>query len=149
MTHRLVAPTSGAIAADAARRIRHVFVRDLELGAKIGVHTFERTTTQPVRINVDLAVDEAAYRPTDELADVVCYEDIVDAIKAIIAQGHVNLVETLAERIADRCLIDPRIEAVRVRVEKLHVIAEAASVGVEIERLRPHSATADARKSRR
>ncbi len=80
MTHRLVAPTSGAIAADAARRIRHVFVRDLELGAKIGVHTFERTTTQPVRINVDLAVDEAAYRTTVELAVVVCYEDIVDAI---------------------------------------------------------------------
>ena len=143
MPERRTAPASGAIAADAARRIRHVFVRDLELGAKICVHTFEKTTTQPVRINVDLAVDEAVYRPTDELADVVCYEDIVDAIKAIIAQGHVNLVETLAERIADRCLTDPRIEAVRVRVEKLHVIAEAASVGVEIERMRPRSASAN------
>jgi len=140
MTEGIVVPAPGAVIADAARRIRHVFVRDLELGAKIGVHTFEKTTTQPVRINVDLAVDEAAYRPTDELADVVCYEDIVNAIKAIIAQGHVNLVETLAERVADRCLIDPRIEAVRVRVEKLHVIAEASSVGVEIERVRPRSA---------
>ncbi len=149
MTDRIAARAPGTIVADAARRIRHVFVRDLELGAKIGVHTFERTTTQPVRINVDLAVDEAAYRPTDELADVVCYEDIVKAIKAIIAQGHVNLVETLAERVADRCLIDPRVEAVRVRVEKLHVIAEAASVGVEIERVRPRSASTGTLKSRR
>ncbi len=115
--------------------IRHVFVRDLELGAKIGVHTFERVTTQPVRLNVDLFVEDEGSR-SDQLSDVVCYEDIVEGIKAIIAAGHVNLVETLAEMIADMCLNDDRVLRCRVRVEKLQVIAEAASVGVEIQRTR-------------
>ena len=58
-------------------------------------------------------------------------------IKAIVAAGHINLVETLAERIAALGLADHRVEAARVRVEKLHVVAEAESVGVEIERFRP------------
>ena len=119
----------------AADGVRHVFVRDLELGAKIGVHTFERVTTQPVRLNVDLFVEDESSH-SDQLSDVVCYEDIVAGIKAIVAAGHVNLVETLAEKIADMCLGDERVLSCRVRVEKLQVIAEAASVGVEIERAR-------------
>jgi dihydroneopterin aldolase len=121
--------------ADAATSIRHVFVRDLELGVKIGVHTFERVTTQPVRINVDLYVREGTVG-SDQLADVVCYEDVVDGIKEIIGIGHVNLVETLAENIAQMCLLDLRVVKCRIRVEKLKVIVEAASVGVEIERCR-------------
>ena len=123
---------SSSMAPNAAEGVRHVFVRDLELGAKIGVHTFERMTTQPVRINVDLFVLESG--SSDQLDDVVCYEDIVDGIKKIIADGHVNLVETLAENIAQMCLVDPRVMKCRIRVEKLKIIAEAASVGVEIER---------------
>ena len=55
-------------------------------------------------------------------------------MKAIIAAGHINLVETLAERIADFCLSDRRVAAARVRVEKSGAVVEAAGVGVEIER---------------
>ena len=47
------------------------------------------------------------------------YDDLVGAVKAIVAAGHINLVETLAERIAERCLADKRIVSVLVRVEKL------------------------------
>ncbi|HJO96838.1 MAG TPA: dihydroneopterin aldolase, partial [Rhodospirillales bacterium] len=53
----------------------------------------------------------------------------------IVGQGHVNLVETLAEKIAAACLKDKSIRSLRVRVEKLDVFADAASVGVEIERV--------------
>ena len=61
---------------------------------------------------------------------------MADKIRAMVASGHVNLVETLAERIADIFLSDPRVDAVRVRVEKLDIFADAESVGVEIERAR-------------
>ena len=136
MEHPLASNAANTPRADgAAIGVRHVFVRDLELGAKIGVHTFERVTTQPVRLSVDLFVEDEGSR-SDQLNDVVCYEDIVEGIKSIIAAGHVNLVETLAENIADMCLGDARVLRCRVRVEKLQVIAEAASVGVEIERRR-------------
>ncbi|HMM14539.1 MAG TPA: dihydroneopterin aldolase [Parvibaculum sp.] len=121
--------------ADAAHSIRHVFVRDLLLDAHIGVYAHEQKTTQPIRVNVDLTVRETVHG--DKLANVVCYEEVVNSIKALVASGHLNLVETLAERIASTCLQDPRVSVARVRIEKLSAIPEAASVGVEIERARP------------
>ncbi len=120
--------------ADARRRIRHVFVRDLELNANIGVYHREKGQLQPVRINVDLTVEETEGEVDDKLANVVDYGAVVDGIKDILAGGHLNLVETLAEKIAAHCLADARVRVARVRIEKLKVIAEAHSVGVEIER---------------
>ena len=72
--------------------------------------------------------------PTDNLADVVSYDTMIASVREIVNAGHVNLVETLAERIAERCLIDRRVKIAKVRVEKLDVFPEAASIGVEIER---------------
>jgi dihydroneopterin aldolase len=120
--------------ADARRRIRHVFVRDLELDANIGVYHRERGQSQPVRINVDLTVEEGDGPLEDRLSNVVDYGAVVDGIKDILAGGHLNLVETLAEKVAEFCLSDERVRVARVRIEKLKVVPEAKSVGVEIER---------------
>jgi dihydroneopterin aldolase len=120
--------------ADARRRIRHVFVRDLELNANIGVYHREKGQLQPVRINVDLTVEEADGDLDDKLSNVVDYGAVVEGIKQILAGGHLNLVETLAEKVAAFCLEDKRVKVARVRIEKLKIIAEAQSVGVEIER---------------
>lgn len=120
--------------ADARTSLRHVFVRDLVLACSIGVHQHERGETQRVRVNLDLAVREDERNLGDDIANVVCYEAIVAGIRRIAAAGHVNLVETLAERIAAMCLEDARVRVARVRVEKLDVFADATSVGVEIER---------------
>jgi len=120
--------------ADAATGLRHVFVRDLILTCVIGVHAYEKDRRQRVRINVDLGVDEGEEAHHDRLQNVVCYEDIVARIRGITGDGHINLVETLAERIAAVCLQNSRCRTARVRVEKLDVFADAESVGVEIER---------------
>lgn len=120
--------------ADAKKRIRHVFVRDLELNANIGVYRREKGTLQPVRINIDLTVEETEGEVDDKLENVVDYGAVVEGIKAILAGGHLNLVETLAEKIAAHCLEDVRVKVARVRIEKLKVLPEAQSVGVEIER---------------
>lgn len=121
--------------ADAAARIAHVFIRNLEVLAQIGIHGHERDKAQPVRINVDLSVRESAEK-TDKLDRVVDYETVTAKIRTIIARGHINLAETLAERIAQAALEDKRVLAVRVRVEKLHALPGAESAGVEIERVR-------------
>lgn len=122
--------------ADAGRGIRHVFVRDFVAEANIGAYTSEAGRAQKVRINIDLAVDEEGVAHTDRLEDVVCYDRVVDDIKTIIGAGHINLVETLAERIAGMALQDHRVLSVRVRVEKLQAVEGAESVGVEVERER-------------
>jgi len=120
--------------ADARDALRHVFVRDLVLTCSIGVHRHERIGRQRVRINLDLAVREDSAVLDDDLDNVVCYEKITDGVRRIVDREHVKLVETLAEDIAVLCLGDRRVRSARVRVEKLDVFPDAASVGVEIER---------------
>lgn len=122
------------VIADAKAGIRHVFVRDLVLPSRIGVHKHEHGKTQRVRINLDLAVLEGTAAQSDKLSEVVCYEEIVEDTRRIVDAGHINLVETLAERIADICLTDPRVRLVRVRVEKLDAFDDVGAVGIEIER---------------
>jgi dihydroneopterin aldolase len=128
---------NGRIASPA---MRHVFVRDMVLSASIGIYPHEHATAQRVRVNVDCGVadDAAAGVGRDELPRVVSYERIAQDVRRIVGAGHVKLVETLAERIAEACLADDRVSLVRVRVEKLDVFTDAASAGVEIER---HAAT--------
>lgn len=120
--------------ASARARIRHVFVRDLECQALIGIYEREKITPQRLIINIDLSVKEGS--GDDDIGHVVSYEIMVKKVEAIIAAGHINLVETLCEKIARSCLTDKRVLAARVRVEKPDIIANARSVGVEIERIR-------------
>jgi dihydroneopterin aldolase len=129
---------SGPSIANAEQSLRHVFVRDLVQTCSIGIYDHEHQTPQRVRFNIDLGVREGIDPATSEsINDVVCYEQIVNRIRAIANDGHTNLVETLAERVAAMCLQDPRVRSARVRVEKLDVFEDAASVGVEIERQSP------------
>jgi dihydroneopterin aldolase len=127
--------------ADQQRALRHVFLHDMVLAASVGVHAFEHDAPQRIRINVDLAVDDdgaqgssRAAPARDELSRVVDYEAIARQVRAIVAAGHVRLLETLAERLAETCLLDPRVRLARIRVEKLDIFLDTASVGVEIER---------------
>ena len=122
--------------ADAQTLIQHVFIRDLTLPALIGIYIHEKENPQPIRINLDLAVKENMTANKDRLADVVSYEEIADGVRKLISSGHVNLVETLAQQIADMCFSHQRVQTVRVRVEKLAVFEDAVSAGVEIERYR-------------
>ena len=121
--------------ADARLAIRHVFIRNLELLAHIGIHGHEKGKMQPVRINVDLAVEDVAVLE-DRLDSVVDYGDITRKIRTLVDGRHINLAETLAERIATVCFEDRRVKTARVRVEKLHALPGAESAGVEIERER-------------
>jgi 7,8-dihydroneopterin aldolase/epimerase/oxygenase len=122
--------------ADCANSVRHVFIRDLELLAHIGVYGHEQGTLQPVRINLDLAVEDEILLE-DKLDRVVDYAAIAGKIRTIVEAGHINLAETLAERIALAAFEDARVKVARVRVEKLHALPGAESGGVEIERQRP------------
>ena len=122
--------------ADAENGVRHVFVRNLLVQAEIGVHGHEKRRRQAVRINMDLTVKESSRPLDDRLRNVVDYETLVEGVRTVIEAGHINLVETLAEQIAGLALSDGRVLAARVRIEKLQVMKDAESVGVEIERRR-------------
>ena len=125
--------TSGASDSSGRGRYR-IFVRDLVVPWSIGIHDHEHIKAQRVQVNIDLSVREPDDFDTDRYLNVICYADIVEQIRHLADKGHLNLVETLAHRVADLCLEDPRAESVVVRAEKLDAITGAAGVGVEIRR---------------
>ena len=131
----------------ARRGQRHVFLRDMVLAASIGVHPHEHQAPQRVRVNIDLGVAEGLAGQggaglsrsgvgRDELDRVVDYERVVRAVRAVVAAGPGRRGGPRAERLAETCLEDACVMVVRVRVEKLDVFDDMASVGVEIERER-------------
>ena len=109
-------------------------IRGLELAAEIGVYPHEKGSVQIVRIDAELEVKRSPI--ADELSATVSYDAIIDWIRSILGKGHTHLAEILAERIADRCLEDPRVERARVRVEKPQAAHEATGVGAEVVKSR-------------
>jgi dihydroneopterin aldolase len=121
------------------REIDHVFVRDLVIPVEIGAYDFERGHAQRVRFNVEVDVTRAI-GGDDDMRTVFSYDVIMDAIRIILASGHIDMVETIAERLAELVLRHERAQAVSVQVEKLDVAPGA--VGVRIRRERPEAAAA-------
>ncbi len=111
-----------------------IFIKDLVLDCAIGVYDHEKTKRQKVRFNVEIDVIRAVEPLADSIGQVVSYAKVADGIKVLAGGEHINLVETLAERVADLCLMDHRALRARVRVEKLEIEPDAVAVGVEITR---------------
>lgn len=114
--------------------VTKVFVRALKVEAWIGVYDHEHGRQQPLVIDVELDV---AASHCEQLGDTVNYETILQAAQAIAAEGHIELVETFAERLAQASFADSRVTRARVRVEKpLALAPHAAAAGVEITAVR-------------
>lgn len=114
------------------REVDHVFVRDLVIPVEIGAYDFERGRVQKVRFNVEADVLRAT--GADDMRSIFSYDVVIDAIKMILASGHIDLVETIAERLADKVLLHERVQAVTVQVEKLDVAPGAVGVRIRRER---------------
>ncbi len=111
-----------------------IFVRDLVIPCFIGAFEEEKHAKQRVRFKVEVWIYPSRLRGNnDDVSHVVSYDLIVKAIHSVVEAGHINLLETLAERVAAKCLAHRRAAKVRIRIEKLDRLEEA-SLGVEIER---------------
>ncbi len=114
-----------------------VTVRGLVLMASIGISRAERERKQRVRVSVDLTASAEAAFPGEDRRRIINYAKIVAAIREIAGSGHIDLCEGFAERICTACFADPRVERIRVWVEKLDVFPDAEGVGAILERTRP------------
>lgn len=128
LPHARAAATGGGLPLD------RISVRDYTRNVEIGAFRSERGVTQRIRFNVVLEVAHHSAAQDDDVDKVVSYDSITDAIEEEIAAERINLLETLAERVATRCLADARAVRVFVRLEKLDRIPGA--LGVEIVRSR-------------
>ncbi len=121
----------GAQRANEAAAHDFIFVRNLVLPCRIGIHDDEQGPAQRVRFSIEIAVAQGAAR--GRRRPVVCYDAIIGAVHSVIESGHIKLVETLAERVAAQCLALEGALRAHVRVEKLDRVPGAA-LGVEITR---------------
>ena len=110
---------------------RTLLVRGLELECLIGVHQHERGSVQ--RILVDIELDVNPVRHDDDLGRVVSYEDVVAAVRRLADGGHIQLVETLADRVAARCLSFDGAVGVSVTILKPDVLPGTAALGVRVQ----------------
>jgi 7,8-dihydroneopterin aldolase/epimerase/oxygenase len=136
MSNQAKPAREGSAPRRAERSPRRVFVHDLEIIASVGVLEHEKRYEQRIIISADLFVTDTYDGISDRVSDIVDYSKVVEGIAKLVQREHVNLIETLAERIAAHCLADGRVERVRVRIEKPEVMPACRSVGIEIERSR-------------
>ena len=121
---------------DADGEVDCVFVRDFAIDARIGAYGFERRGRQRLVFSVEASVRRTSAH-ADDMRSIFSYDIILDAIRLVVDRGHVDFIETLAEDVAAIVLGHPRVQRVRVNVQKLDVIE--GSVGVEIRRERAAS----------
>ena len=116
------------------RRTRRVFVSGLELIGSIGIYEHEKRYEQRIIVSLDLSVRDNYDGHSDRIGDVYDYDQAIGTIKRIVTAGHVNLLETLAERIAEACLENAQVERAVVRLEKPDILPSCRAVGIEIVR---------------
>ena len=111
-----------------------ILINDLTLDAFIGIHDFEKKKKQKIAISLSLDVNDNISGIEHKIENFVSYEHIVADIKSILKSGHIDLLETLGEKIVDLCFTDERVMTIKLKLEKLEVFKETSSVGIEIFR---------------
>ncbi len=121
---------------------RVLFVRQLACDAHIGVHHDEQGRTQRVLVDIRVEIDDGGRELGDRIRSVLDYGRLREAALQVLGAGHIQLAETACERIAERCLALPTVQAVQVRLEKPEAFADCAGVGCEVQRRRPTAGAA-------
>ncbi len=119
-----------------ALKTYNVQIKELTLLASIGIHDHEKIKKQRISISLSLKAFDNLNEVNECIKNVVSYEHIIKKLKKIISSGHIELLETLGEKIFEMCFEDKRVLSVWLKLEKLDVFKETKSVGIEISRER-------------
>jgi 7,8-dihydroneopterin aldolase/epimerase/oxygenase len=113
-----------------------IFIKGLTVEAECGVYSHEKGRKRPLVIDIEISVGGDVRSTTDDLSQTVDYDTLARHIHDVASDVHLHLIETFAEQVCAKVLTDPRIESVRLRVEKPGSVPGAVCSGVEIERSR-------------
>ena len=115
---------------------RKILIKDLVLKMLIGIHNFEKRKKQRVKFNLVINIDQNLIPNDKDLRSIVNYEQVIKTIMRITSRKQYPLLETLAEKIFSKLFENFRIKKVLLRIEKLDVIKNTSSVGIELEKTR-------------
>ena len=117
---------------------KKVLIKELVLDLKLGYYEFEKESTQKVKFNVEVNYEDKKPSNDKDLKSIVNYAKIVKLIKRLIKNKHYNFLETLAEDVFDELFKDRRIDKISLQIEKLEIMKDCASVGIQISKKRSH-----------
>ena len=115
---------------------KKVLIKELVLDLKLGYYEFEKESTQKVKFNVEVNYEDKKPSNDKDLKSIVNYAKIVKLIKRLIKNKHYNFLETLAEDVFDELFKDRRIDKISLQIEKLEIMKDCSSVGIQISKKR-------------
>ena len=117
---------------------KKILIKDLTLDLKLGYYDFEKEKKQKIKFSLE--VDYKDKKPTSDkdIKSIVNYDKIVKLITKLVKNRHYNFLETLAEDVFDKLFKDKRIDKIVLQIEKLEILKQCASVGIQISKKRSH-----------
>ena len=117
---------------------KKILINDLILDLKLGYYDFEKEKAQKVKFSLEIDYQDKKPSNDKDLRSIVNYSNIVKLIKKLIKKKHYNFLETLAEAVFDELFKDKRIGKIMLKIEKMEILKECSSVGIQITKKRSH-----------
>jgi len=117
---------------------KKVLIKDLILNLKLGYYDFEKDKTQKVKFSLEVDYEDKKPSNDKDIKSIVNYAKIVKLIKKLVKNKHYNFLETLAEDAFDELFKDKRIDKISLQIEKLEIMKDCSSVGIQISKKRSH-----------
>ena len=118
---------------------KKVLIKDLILDLKLGYYDFEKEKLQKVKFTIEVNYEDKKPSNDKDLKSIVNYAKIVKLIKKLVKNKHYNFLETLAEDVFDELFRDKRIDKITLQIEKLEIMKDCSSVGIQISKKRSHA----------
>ena len=117
---------------------KKILIKELILNLKLGYYDFEKEETQKVKFSLEIDYEDRKPTNDKDIKSIVNYGQVVKLITKLAKNKHYNFLETLAEDVFDVLFKDKRIGKIMLQIEKLEIIKECASVGIQITKKRSH-----------
>ena len=117
---------------------KKVLIKELILNLKLGYYDFEKEKPQKVKFSLDVNYEDKKPTNDRDLKSIVNYAKLVRLIKKLVKNKHYNFLETLAEDVFDELFKDKRIDKISLKIEKLEIMKDCSSVGIQISKKRCH-----------
>jgi len=117
---------------------KKILINELILNLKLGYYDFEKIKTQKVKFSLEIDYEDKKPSNDKDLKSIVNYAKIVKLIKKLVKNKHYNFLETLAEDVFDELFKDKRIDKISLQIEKLEIMKDCSSVGIQISKKRSH-----------
>ena len=117
---------------------KKILIKELTLDLKLGYYEFEKEKPQKVKFSLEIDYEDKKPTSDKDIKSIVNYGTIVKLITKLVKKKHYNFLETLAESVFDELFKDKRIAKIMLKIEKLEILKECSSVGIQITKKRSH-----------